>query len=132
MKVQFANSDTPIYATVILWGLLGDVVKNAEKLRKLFKSARYAVSAAKIFLTSWKMKTYKCNVQFKSDFETNSDFNARKHLDEEDGKNDVGLNISSSIQTESTEATEGSEIGENPWNDHPDSDFSFLGMVTHE
>ncbi|CAI2364875.1 unnamed protein product [Moneuplotes crassus] len=125
MKIQFSDMDSPLYATVILWGVLGDVVKNAEKLRKYFKSARYTVSAAKMMLSSCRMKTYKCSIKFRSDFITAEDSGENLPKVEETKENDV-------IEGTSFTQNESNKIEEKSWNEHPDSDLSFLGLVTHE
>ena len=69
MKIKFKDLKKTIYGTTMLWGITSDIVKQAEKWRKVFRSARYAVCGAKSFLCSWALKTYVCKIEYRNDFE---------------------------------------------------------------
>mmetsp|Transcript_8568 Transcript_8568/g.7597 ORF Transcript_8568/g.7597 Transcript_8568/m.7597 type:complete len:135 (-) Transcript_8568:12-416(-) len=67
MKIKFKELNKTVYGTTMLWGITGDIVKKAEKWRKVFKSARYAVCGAKTFLCTCRLKNYVCQIEYMND-----------------------------------------------------------------
>lgn len=63
--MKFKNSKT-VYGTSILWGITGDIAEKAEKWRGVFKSAKYTLAGTMTMLSSWKLKEYQCNIEFKN------------------------------------------------------------------
>ena len=69
MEVNFSGLHLKIYATTILWGLTADVAHKAEKWRKLFRSARYAVWATHTFFWNLRKKRYTWKIKYQNNHE---------------------------------------------------------------
>lgn len=65
MLTKFRKADKEMLASVVAWGIPGDIVNEAEKWRGVFGSKRYAACGAKKFLLSAKLKSYKAHVYYK-------------------------------------------------------------------
>ena len=66
MKIHFKESGETIFGTTLLWGITGDIAAKAEKWRGFWKSAKYAIAGTSTFISSWKLKNYKWQVQLRN------------------------------------------------------------------
>ncbi|CAI2361981.1 unnamed protein product [Moneuplotes crassus] len=136
MRINFEKQDEPIYATSLLWGITGEIATKAEKLRGLCKSAKYAIGGTLTFLSSCRLKHYKCKVEYKpmvplGDSENRDEDHKEEGHKEEDHKEDRIVESENHSHLEE-QRSKIRCISESAWSTFDLDDFCFFGIVTHE
>lgn len=69
MLTKFRKQKKEVLCSVLTWGIVGDIVHDAERWRGVFGSTRYAACGLKTFACSAKMKSYQAHVHYRNNAE---------------------------------------------------------------
>lgn len=82
MLTKFRKQKKEVLCSVLAWGIVGDIVHDAERWRGVFGSTRYAACGLKTFACSARMKSYQAHVHYRNNSESMEDKKFRRAEEE--------------------------------------------------